>query len=69
MISATNADAYTELVLYFEEKKKCQEAKDFIDFKRKEQLDLEKQKIQQFLCEVCDEEVVKVMEALANWKF
>lgn len=36
MISHTNADAFNEIILFFEDKKKCQESKEFMDYKRRE---------------------------------
>jgi hypothetical protein len=36
MISLNNDDSYDELILQFDNIKKCQETKDYLDFKRKE---------------------------------
>ena len=57
MVSNENADAFTEMVLYFEDRRKCQETKEYIDFKRREQLDNEKAIIEKFLVIVCEGEL------------
>ncbi len=57
MISNENADAFTEMVLYFEDRRKCQDTKEYIDYKRKEQLDGEKIRIEKYLSDVCEAEL------------
>jgi len=58
-----NPDAFTELILYFEDRKKCQETKDYMDYKRREQLDNEKACIEKYLVDVCEGE----LQALLDW--
>ena len=55
-----NPDIFIELILYFEEKQKCTDTKEYLEFRREEQIEKERELVEKFLIEVCEDEITKV---------